>query len=98
MLISSFMHMMHPPMIHVVHPSGAPIGTAEDVARNPELAASDAVDPGDPAGVGDADGDGFSDGEDYAGDSGGGDFDGGGGDFDGGGGDFGGGDLGGGFD
>jgi hypothetical protein len=89
MLISSFMHMMHPPMIHVVHPSGAPIGTAEDVARNPELAAADAVDPGDPAGGGD--GDGFSAGEDYAGDSGGGDFDGGGGDFDGGGGDFGGG-------
>jgi hypothetical protein len=87
MLISSFMHMMHPPMIHVVHPSGAPIGSAEDVAQNPELASADAVDPGDPAEAGDTR---------YAGDEG--DFGGedpGGGDF-GDGGDMGGGDMGGG--
>jgi hypothetical protein len=80
MLISSFMHMMHPPMIHVVHPSGASIGSAEDIAHDPSLAEANAGDHGETADVGDM-GD----------DSGGGDF--GGDDF--GGGDFGGGDFGG---
>lgn len=80
MLITSFMHMMHPPMIHVVHPSGAPIGSAQDVAQDPALVAADAADPGDASDTGDV-----NDGGDYGdggGDDGGGDFgDGGGGDF-----------------
>ena len=37
MLISSFMHMMMPPpMIMVVHPSGAPIGSADTIKDHPE--------------------------------------------------------------
>jgi uncharacterized membrane protein YgcG len=84
MLISSFMHMMHPPMIHVVHPSGEPIGSASDVAQNPDLATADAEGPGDVGGAGD--------GGDFGDDFGGGGDDFGGGDF--GGGDFGGGDFG----
>lgn len=96
MMISSFMHMMHPPMIHVMHPSGAPIGTAEEVSHNADLVAPDAADPGDvDGGAGDgggADAGGVDDaGGDYGGD-GGGDGDFGGGD-DLGGGDFGGGDF-----
>lgn len=94
MLISSFMHMMHPPMIHVVHPSGAPIGSAADVAQNPDLAAEDAADPGDAEGGGDVGADDGDQGGFAADEHGGGDFDSGGGDFDGGG-DFGGGDFGG---
>lgn len=83
MLISSFMHMLHPPMIHVVHPSGAVLGSAQDVAQDPSLAsaqdpgndeseqgADDAGDPGD-------DGYDGTDGYDDDGDFGGGDFDGG---------------------
>lgn len=58
LLISSFMHMMHPPMIMVVHPSGVPIGSAADVAANPASVAEDAADPGaDGADNGDGGGD-----------------------------------------
>jgi hypothetical protein len=81
MLISSFVHMMHLPMIHVVHPSGAPIGSAEDVAQNPGLAADDtggAEDAADAGDTGDAGGGDFGDGDFGGGDFGGGDF---GGDF-----------------
>lgn len=80
MMISTFMHMMHPPMIHVVHPSGAPIGTAGDVANNPDLVAADAADPGDASDVGSGDdadggGDDIGGGDDFgAGDDSGGDF------------------------
>jgi len=95
MMISSFMHMMHPPMIHVMHPSGAPIGTAEEVSHNADLVSPDAVDPGDAdaggadldagdvdGGGADVDGGDVDGGGDYGGgdDLGGGDF--GGGDFD----------------
>jgi hypothetical protein len=84
MLISSFMHMMHPPMIHVIHPSGAPIGSAQDVAQNPDLVAADAADPGDgdaanagdaddAGGADDGDADGGGDDWDFGGDDGGGD-------------------------
>jgi hypothetical protein len=68
MLISSFMHMMHMPGIHVVHPSGAPIGSAADVANDPDLATADASDMGETSSdVGDS--------GDYGGDDfGGGDF------------------------
>ncbi len=76
MLISSFMHMMHWPMIHVVHPSGAPIGSAEDVAQNPDLAEADAADVGDTGDVGDVGdtGDGGDFGDFGGDDLGGGDF------------------------
>ncbi|MDI1442619.1 hypothetical protein [Polyangium sp. 6x1] len=67
MLISSFMHMMHAPMIHVVSPSGAPVGSAADVSQDPGLAEADAADTGDGGDVGDDVG-----GDDF----GGGDFDG----------------------
>lgn len=75
MLISSFMHMMHPPMIHVIHPSGAPIGSAQDIAQDPDLVAADAGGHEDAADVGDAggSGDGGDSGGDYGGDFGGGD-------------------------
>jgi len=100
MLISSFMHMMMPPPIMVVHPSGAPIGTADTIKDHPEAVEASAHDPGDSdASHG---GDGHGDGDqgdmlaDNAHDNDGGDFDSG-GDFDGGGGfdggDFGGGDF-----
>lgn len=99
MMISSFMHMMHPPMIHVMHPSGAFIGSADEVAANHDLVADDVADPGDPSAV-DADHD--AGGADADADGGGGDYDSGGdvdggGDYDGGG-DFGGGDFDGGGD
>jgi hypothetical protein len=47
MLISSFMHMMMPPPIMVVHPSGAPIGTADTIKDHPEAVEASAPDPGD---------------------------------------------------
>jgi hypothetical protein len=47
------MHMMHPPMIHVVHPSGAPIGSAQDVVQNPDLLSAGAVGSEDAGDVGD---------------------------------------------
>ena len=89
MLISSFMSMMMPPPIMIVHPSGAPIGTADTIQSHPEAVEASAVDPGD-AHHGDADHGDFGDGDsghDALADNS---------DFDGGG-DFGGGD-GGGFD
>ena len=46
MLISSFMHMMMPPPIMVVHPSGAPIGTADTIKDHPEAVEASATDPG----------------------------------------------------
>jgi hypothetical protein len=89
MLISSFMHMMMPPAIMVVHPSGAPIGTADTIKDHPEAVEASAADPGDKDAShgGDMDGDGdhgdmLADNSDYGGDGGG---------FDGG--DFGGGDF-----
>ncbi|UQA58107.1 hypothetical protein [Polyangium aurulentum] len=73
LLISSFIHMLHPPMIHVVHPSGEHIGSAEDVAHNPDLATGDATGASDTSDTGDMGGDGdFGGGDD--GDFGGGDF------------------------
>ncbi len=95
MLISSFMHMMMPPPIMVVHPSGAPIGTADTIKDHPEAVEASAKDPGDSSHDSDADhGDsGGDDGDmmaDASHDNDGGDFDSGGG-FDGG--DFGGGDF-----
>jgi hypothetical protein len=94
MLISSFMHMAMPPMVMVTHPSGAAVGSMEDVAGNPDLVADGVADPGVQDDVDGADGGsdlGFDDpGDDNMsniGDDAGGDFDG--GDFDGGG-DFGG--------
>ena len=47
MLISSFMHMMMPPPIMIVHPSGAPIGTADTIKDHPESVEASAHDPGD---------------------------------------------------
>ena len=48
MLITSFMHMMMPPpMIMVVHPSGAPIGGADTIKDHPEAVEASAHDPGD---------------------------------------------------
>ena len=93
-LISSFMHMMMPPPIMVVHPSGAPIGTADTIKDNPEAVEASAKDPGDndASHGGDDHGDVMAD---SSHDNGGGDFDSG-GDMDGGGfdgGDFGGGDF-----
>lgn len=108
MLITSFlMSAMHPPHdILVVHPSGAPIGHADDLGSHQAELSADAPDPGfsaEPVSGGDdlfsepGAGEGFE--GDFGGDAGGGGFDGGG--FDGGdlgGGDFGGGDFGGGWD
>ncbi|MDZ4694662.1 MAG: hypothetical protein SGI86_05895 [Deltaproteobacteria bacterium] len=96
MLISSFMHMAMPPTVMVMHPSGASLGSMDEVAQNPELVADDVVDPGvqddvDSVSGGDTDSgfdDPASDGFDSGGDDQGGDFDSGG--FDGG--DFGGSD------
>ncbi|MDI1434622.1 hypothetical protein [Polyangium sorediatum] len=48
MLLSSLMHMMHMPMLHVVTPSGAPVGSAADVAQEPDVA--DSGDAGDDGG------------------------------------------------
>ena len=45
MLISSFMHMMMPPPIMIVHPSGAPIGTADTIKDHPEAVEASAHDP-----------------------------------------------------
>jgi len=75
MLISSFMHMMRVPAIHVMHPSGASIGSAADVAQNPDMAMANASDISDTSDVGDLDqgGDFGNDGDDFDG----GDFDGG---------------------
>jgi uncharacterized membrane protein YgcG len=90
MLISSFMHAMHPPHhIMVVQPSGAPIGSAADVAAHPETLAASHDEGGSEASGGDDSqaSDGWADdGGEGDGDLGGGDFDGG-GDFGGGGGD-----------
>lgn len=73
MLISSFVHMLHMPAIHVLNQSGAPIGSAADVAHDPDLATADASDMGDPSDVGNTDYGG--DLGDYGGDDfGGGDF------------------------
>lgn len=84
MLISSFMHAMHPPHdIFVTHPSGAAMGSVADVAAHPEaLAAADtghagghesSGDPGHDSG--DASDGAFGDGGDFGdGDFGGGDF------------------------
>jgi hypothetical protein len=48
MMISAFMHMvMPPPSIMVVHPSGAPIGTADTIKDHPEQVEASANDPGD---------------------------------------------------
>ena len=93
MLISSFMHMMAPPpMIMVVHPSGAPIGGADTIASHPEAVDASAIDPGDVgsdsgadySGDGSGDQDALADNSDFT-DDGGGFDDGGGGGFDGGG-------------
>lgn len=35
MMISSFMHMMHPPHVFVTNPAGTPLGTAGEVAADP---------------------------------------------------------------
>lgn len=77
MLISSFMHMMHMPAIHVMHPSGESIGSAADVAQHPDMATANASDIGDASEVGEVDqgGDFGNDGGDFGGgDFGGGDF------------------------
>ncbi|MDI3287826.1 hypothetical protein [Polyangium sp. 15x6] len=76
MLISSFMHMMHAPMIHVVNPSGAHVGSAADVSQNPGLAEANSTDTGDGGDVGhdDAGGDDFGGGDFGGGDFGGDDF------------------------
>lgn len=64
MLIASFLtSAFHPPHILVVHPSGAPIGTAEDIAAHP-AALDDATDPGNLHEASMADGEG-ADGGDY---------------------------------
>ena len=47
MLISSFMSMMMPPPIMIVHPSGFPIGTADTIHSHAEAVDASAVDPGD---------------------------------------------------
>jgi len=100
MLISSFMHMMMPPPIMIVHPSGAPIGTADTIKDHPEAVEASAHDPGDTDASHGGDGDGDAGGDGDQGDmvadnsdfgDGGGDFGDGGGGFDGG--DFGGGDF-----
>ena len=95
MLISSFMSMMAPPpMIMVVHPSGAPIGGADTIASHPEAVEASAVDPGesgsdgsdsgaDDSGDAGGDQDTLADSSDFTDDGGG--FDDGGGGFDGGG-------------
>lgn len=71
MLISSFVHMLHMPAIHVVNPSGASIGSAADIAHDPGLASADVSEMGDTSGDMDHGGD-FGDhgGDDF----GGGDF------------------------
>lgn len=46
MLISSFMHMAMPPTVMVMHPSGASLGSMDEVASNPELVSDDVADPG----------------------------------------------------
>jgi hypothetical protein len=88
MLISSFMHMMMPPPIMIVHPSGAPIGTADTIKSNPEAVEASADDPGDTASGHHADHndhDGYSQEVSDYDDDGGGDFGDDGGGFDGGG-------------
>jgi len=73
MLISSLMHMMHMPMLHVVTPSGASVGSAADVAQNPGLA-EETNDGGD-FGGNDVEGDDIGGGDDLGGgDDFGGDF------------------------
>jgi len=65
MLISSFMSMMMPPPIMIVHPSGFPIGTADTIHSHTEAVDASAVDPGDAHHGGDdghhADPDGYGD-------------------------------------
>ncbi len=95
MMIASFMSMMHPPHLFVSHASGAPIGSLDQVAANPDSVADDAPDPGVEASADDAN---DAAGADEGGFDGAGDADSGGGFDDGGGfdgGDFGGGDFGG---
>ena len=85
--------MAPPPMIMVVHPSGAPIGGADTIASHPEAVEASAVDPGDiggrrcgfggDSGDGGGDHDALADNSDFT--DGGGGFDDGGGGFDGGG-------------
>jgi hypothetical protein len=91
MMISSFMHMMMPPTIMVVHPSGAPIGTADTIKDHPEAVEASAHDPGDGDASHGGDDHVGGDGDMLADNSDGGDFGDGGGGFDGG--DFGGGDF-----
>ena len=103
---AAFMHMvMPPPSIMVVHPSGAPIGTADTIKDHPEAVEASAHDPGDtgPSSheeAGDLDGDGdqdmLADNDHGNNDDVVDDFDDAGGGFDGG--DIGGGDFGGGDD
>jgi hypothetical protein len=73
--------MMPPPGIMVVHPSGAPIGSADTIASHEGDLSPDAPDPGDHSSVEAAHMDDGHGGGDFgeAGDFGGGDF--GGGDF-----------------
>lgn len=81
MIISSFMHAMHPsPHIFVTNPAGTPLGTTQQVAAEPQR-----LESGDQAGAGDQS-DGDQGGDDGQADDGGG-YDDGGGDM---GGDFGG--------
>ena len=90
MIISSFMHAMHPsPNIFVTNPQGASLGTTQQVAEQPErLDSGDSGNDGDSADGNGGDGDGDLGGSE---DSGGSALDDGGGGFDDGGGDWGGG-------
>lgn len=73
MMLGSFMSGPYSPHLTVLDASGTPLGTAEDIAQDP-----DSLNDGDGGDAGDGGGD-FDDGG--GGDWGGGDFDGGGGDF-----------------
>jgi hypothetical protein len=92
MILSTLMHSFHPsPNIFVTNPAGAPLGTTQEVATDPQRLEADSAsdadhgdtgEPGDQGDHGDADADhgGFDDGGDMGGGDMGGDF--GGGDFD----------------
>jgi hypothetical protein len=91
MILSTLMHSFHPsPNIFVTNPAGAPLGSTQEVASDPQRLESDSAgdqDQGDTADQGDqgdqggyddaggADHGGFDDGGDMGGDFGGGDFD-----------------------
>lgn len=83
MLFSSFMHMMMPPAIMVVNPSGAPLGNMNEIQSNPELVSDDRLSGG---GLENASYDSHSDYGDTSADEGGGGDDSGGGGWDDGGG------------